>query len=246
MSACFHVVFAHFWPQHPNLAAEIETKDFLLSFCGPVTYIERQERLCDFMKNSLSQSFCSAQPPLFLSISQPFTLYIILLNSYFLYCNFSSSLFLHTQVSLVSFFSPHPPHSIISLLLHIFSLANVLPSLIHTLEYSHKHTHARARTHMLALTDHSVPPACRSVTDWLLPRRLGFVDVRNRTGTLDHRGHREDWCLSLSQLPFLSLVFPLHFLLSHFHTQTLIDPKWSLEGLFVVALERKSGRKAGM
>lgn len=50
---------------------------------------------------------------------------------------------------------------------------------------SHKHTH------------HLVPPACQIVTDWLLPRRLGFVDVRNRTGTPDHRGHWEDWSLSL-------------------------------------------------
>lgn len=142
------------------------------SFCGPVTYSERQERLCDFMKNSLSQSFCSAQPPSFLSISQPSQpLYIILLNSCFLYCNFSSLLFLHTQVSLVFFFSPHRPHSIISLLLHIFSLANVLPSLIHTLEYSH--THARAHTHIR--TNRPFSSASLSECDWLITTQKAWL-----------------------------------------------------------------------
>lgn len=65
-----------------------------------------------------------------------------------------------------------------------------------SLSFSHKHTH------------HLVPPACRTVTDWLLPRRLGFVDVRNRTGTPDHRGHWEDWCLLQPPPIFTSF---LHF-----------------------------------
>lgn len=45
------------------------------------------------------------------------------------------------------------------------------------------------------------------MTDWLLPRRLGFVDVRNRTGTPDHRGHWEDWCLFHNR-PHFHFLFP--------------------------------------
>lgn len=183
------------------------------SFCGPVTYSERQERLCDFMKNSLSQSFCSAQPPLFLSISQPFTLYIIVLNSCFLYCNFSSLLFLHTQVSLVSFFSPHCPHSIISLLLHIFSLANVLPSLIHTLEYSH--THTRAHTHIR--TNRPFSSASLSECDWLITTQKAWLCwCQKQDRYLGPQGAQ-------GRLMSLSFTTPFsfsHFHLSHFHTST--------------------------
>lgn len=110
------------------------------------------------------------------------------------------------------------PHTLLSLFLLLLCLLNVHPPLQYTL--THLNIHAHTHIHTLMHTDHSVPPACQSVTDWLLPRRLGFVDVRNRTGIPDHRGHKEDWCL-LSQPPFslfhfLSPSEPLT--LPHMHT----------------------------
>lgn len=149
-----------------------------------------------------------------------------------LYCECVSSLFLHADITFFLFFfflSFSPLHTLLSLFLLILCLANVHHPLQHTLKHLSTHTHARTLTH----TDHSVPPACRSVTDWLLPRRLGFVDVRNRTGTLDHRGHREDWCLSLlypnppSHFFTFSLLFPSIFIMTHIstyaHSLTLTD-----------------------
>lgn len=118
--------------------------------------------------------------------------------------------FFHPFLYTLSFivFALHTP---LSLFLFIFRLPNVPSPHQYTLIDSQPLTH----------TDHSVPPACRSVTDWLLPRRLGIVDVRNWTGTPDHRAHQEDWCLSLS-LPlsvshFLSASPSLWRVSSHPH-----------------------------
>lgn len=101
----------------------------------------------------------------------------------------------------------------------ILSLANAPPPLWHAL--AHLNTRAHPHPYTCTYTDHSAAPACRRATDWLLPRRLGFVDVRNRTGTPDHREHRKDWWLCISPPPtFLSIAFIVHvhhksFILPH-------------------------------
>lgn len=51
--------------------------------------------------------------------------------------------------------------------------------LLNSLHYLHSNTMQAERW---------LPQACHWVTDWLLPRRLCFAHVRNRTGPQDHRG----------------------------------------------------------
>lgn len=136
---------------------------------------------------------------------------------YFFVVYFPSSLSSHSTLTCLSFS--------LSSTLHFpcfYSSRAWLMCPLHINTHTPVLTLTRACAH--TTTGRSVPPACRRVTDWLLPRRLGFVDVRNRTGTPDHRGHGKDGCLSLPQSPFLS---PHYFHNSHFHT--LNEPHWSLK-----------------